>query len=108
MTRETFCNATQPGLEVSQIPNKTIVLPFDEATYLELLTDTAAYTAYVQSWIDAHPELFPATIGAGWSLNGFTRESVKQGIRLRRILTTADQEVWHIRPAFVMPYMTPT
>jgi hypothetical protein len=39
-------------------------------------------------------------------LNGFTRESAKQGIRLRRIITTADHQVWHIRPAFVMPYMT--
>jgi len=106
MTRKTFCKATQPGLEVSQIPNKTIVLPFDEETYPEFLTDNAAYKAYVQSWIDEYPELFPETIGEGWSLNGFTRESAKQGIRLRRILTTADREVWHIRPAFVMPYMT--
>jgi hypothetical protein len=106
MKRTTFCKDTHPGVEVTQLPNKTIVLPFDEATYPDMLNDNPTYKAYLQSWIDDHPELFPETIGEGWSLNGFTRESAKQGIRQRRIITTADQEVWHIRPAFVMPYMT--
>lgn len=106
MTRTTFCKDTHPGVEVDLVPNKTLVLPFDEATYDELLADTSAYKAYVQSWIDRSPELFPDTIREGWSLNGLTRESAKQGIRLRRIITTIDQEVWRIRPAFMMPYMT--
>lgn len=106
MTRTTFCKNTDPGIEVIQVSNKTIVLPFDEATYSDLLNDKPAYKAYVQTWIDEHPELFPDTIGEGWALRGFTRESVKQGLRLRRITTTADQETWQIRPAFLMPYMT--
>lgn len=106
MKRTTFCKDTHPGLEVIEVSNKTIVLPFDEATYPDLLTDKPAYKAYVQNWIDAHPELFPDTIKEGWSLYGLTRESAKQGICLRRIVTTADQEVWQIRPAFVMPFMT--
>ncbi|MCP4401977.1 MAG: hypothetical protein GY801_32345, partial [bacterium] len=37
---------------------------------------------------------------------GFTKESVKQGRRVRRIVTKADGEVWQIRPSFVMPSMT--
>jgi len=106
MKRTTFCKDTHPGIEVIEISNKTLVLPFDEATYPDLLADQLTYKAYVQSWIDEHPELFPDTIEDGWTLHGFTRESAKQGIRLRRILTTADQAVWQIRPAFVMPYMT--
>lgn len=106
MKRTTFCKDTHPGVEVDLVPNKTLVLPFDEATYDELLADTSAYKAYVQSWIDRSPELFPDTIGEGWSLNGLTRESAKQGIRLRRIITKIDQDVWRIRPAFMMPYMT--
>ena len=106
MKRTTFCKDTHPGVEVIEMPNKTIVLPFDVATYPEMLDDKPTYKAYVQSWIDDHPELFPEMIGDGWSLNGFTRESAKQGIRQRRIITKADGEVWHIRPAFVMPYMT--
>ena len=31
---------------------------------------------------------------------------MKQGIKVRRIQTKADNEVWQIRPSFVMPYMT--
>jgi len=106
MKRETFRKDKIAGLTVTQVPNKTIVLPFDEDTYDEFILDKSAYKAHVQTWIDVYPELFPETIGEGWSLHGFTKESVKQGIRVRRIVTKADQEVWQIRPAFVMPYMT--
>ncbi len=106
MKRETFHKDKIAGLTVAEVPNKTIVLPFDEDTYDEFIVDKSAYKAHVQAWIDAYPELFPETIGDGWSLHGFTKESVKQGIRVRRIITKADQEVWQIRPAFVMPYMT--
>ena len=106
MKRETFRKDKIAGLTVTQVPNKTIVLPFDEDTYDEFIIDKSAYKAHVQAWIDAYPELFPKTIGDGWSLHGFTKESVKHGIRVRRIITKADQEVWQIRPACVMPYMT--
>lgn len=106
MNRATFRKEDNAGLEVIQVPNKTIVLPFNEDTYAEFIHDKPAYKAHVQAWIDAYPELFPDTIHDGWSLNGLTRESAKQGIRMRRIITNADREVWHIRPAFVMPYMT--
>ncbi len=37
MTRETFCKEQCAGLEVLPLVNKTIVLPFDEDTYDELL-----------------------------------------------------------------------
>lgn len=106
MKRETFRKEHIAGLEATQVPNKTIVLPFTEETYAEFTEDKPAYKAHVQAWIDAHPELFPKTIGEGWSLYGFTQESVKQGIRVRRLVTKTDEEVWQIRPAFVMPYMT--
>ncbi len=106
MQRETFCKEQIAGLDVTQVPNKTIVLPFDKDTYPTFLANKPKFKAHVNMWIEAAPELFPETIGEGWSLHGFTRESSKQGIRVRRILTKADQEVWQIRPAFVMPYMT--
>ncbi len=60
----------------------------------------------INSDIETHPALFPETIREGWSLHGLTRESRKQGIRVRRILTKADGEVWQIRPSGVMPSMT--
>jgi hypothetical protein len=52
--------------------------------------------------------LFPhnINIAEGWSFYGFTRPSVKQDIKVRRIQTKADKEVWQIHPSFVMPYMT--
>jgi hypothetical protein len=106
MTRETFQKDRDVGLEVISVKNKTIVLPFDEETYDDILDENAAYKAYLNDSIERFPELFPETIGEGWSLHGFTTESIKQGLRLRRILTKADGEVWQIRPAFVMPYMT--
>ena len=106
MKRETFSKENIAGLEAIQVTNKTIVLPFEEDTYAELVKDKPAYKAFLHSHIKTHPELFPETIGEGWSCYGFTKDSVKQGIRVRRILTKADDEVWQIRPSFVMPYMT--
>jgi len=106
MKRAIFCKETSMGLDVIPMDNKTIVLPFDETTYAELINDKTTYKAVVNAYIAAHPELFPDSIRDGWSLHGFTKESAKQGIRIRRILTKADGEVWQLRPAFVMPYMT--
>ncbi len=92
---------------MTSVANKTIVLPFNEDTYAEFVEEKPRYKAFLRSHIEAHPELFPDTIGEGWSLYGFTKDSIKQGIRVRRILTKADGEVWQIRPSFVMmPYMT--
>jgi hypothetical protein len=107
MTRTTYSKTESTTVSVSSYANKTIVLPFDKPLYATVLEDSAAYKAYVSSWIETHPELFPDTIETGWSLHGFTRPSAKfEGLRQRRILTHADGEVWQIRPAFVMPYMT--
>jgi hypothetical protein len=106
MKRETFPKENIAGLDVVQVANKTIVLPFDKETYAELVAKKWAYKACVNAWMAAYPELFPTTISEGWSLYGFTKESVKQGIRVRRIITKADGELWQLRPSFVMPYMT--
>ncbi len=62
MKRETFCKDTIAGLDVTQVPNKTIVLPFDQETYPKFITDKPAYKAHVNMWIEAAPELFLFTI----------------------------------------------
>ena len=73
MTRTTYSkNQTADG---SKIPNKTIVLPFDEATYADLIADKVAYKAILPEQIHAHPELFPTTIFDGWDLHCLTRPS---------------------------------
>jgi len=106
MKRETFSHEKIAGLEATQKTNKTIVLPFDEKTYSDLIENKSAYKAFLKDCIETCPELFPKTIDLGWSLYGFTKDSIKQGIRVRRIVTLMDNEVWQIRPSFVMPYMT--
>ncbi len=107
MPRTAYSKDHTAGVSVTMMPDKTIVLPFDETTYADLIVDKAAYTAYLNEQIQAHPELFPLAISEGWSLYGFTRPSAwYRGLRCRRVLTRADGEVWLIRPAFVMPYMT--
>ena len=103
MKRTTYCQDGQRTLEATAVKNKTIVLPFEEATYSELLEDKSAYKAHILTLFHTYPELFPDTMRVGWSLFGFTRLSAKQQIRLRRIQTQPDQEVWQIRPSFVMP-----
>jgi hypothetical protein len=107
MKRETYCPEDIKGLDMIPVANKTIILPFEEATYEELITDKAAYRAFIMEQMHHHPELFPPRMKDGWSFYGLTRPSEKQhGLRLRRILTKADREVWQIHPSFMMPYMT--
>ncbi|MCP4405849.1 MAG: hypothetical protein GY801_52195 [bacterium] len=42
MKRETYCPENIKGLEMIPVDKKTIILPFDEATYDEFITDNAA------------------------------------------------------------------
>jgi len=106
MKREIFNKKKVTGLDTICIANKTIVVFFEEDGYADLVKSNHAYKEHLKAVIDKYPELFPDTIAQGWSLNGFTKDSVKQGIRIRRIITKADNQVWQIRPSFVMPYMT--
>ena len=53
------------------------------------------------------PELFPQNIVWGYTLHDILPPSKKMPeIRLRRINLGKDEEVFTIRPSFVMPYMT--
>ena len=97
---------THPTLAVATCANKRIIVPIDEITYPELVSNRRAYKAFLDEQIQIHPELFPPTIRDGWSFYGFTDPSIKQALRLRRIQTTADGEVWQLHPSFLMPYMT--
>ncbi|RKZ49198.1 MAG: hypothetical protein DRR08_31165 [Candidatus Parabeggiatoa sp. nov. 2] len=107
MTRETYTKETGRLKEIKQIANKSLTLPFEKETYAELLADKLAFKAFLVEQIKAHPELFPDTIHQqGFRLFGFVPESVKQGLRLRRIQTIADNQVWQIKLTEVMPYMT--
>ena len=107
MKRESYCPENIKGLEMIPVANKPLILPFEEATYEELITDKAAYRAFIIEQMQRYPELFPPSMKDGWSFYGLTRPSKEQqGLQLRRILTKPDREVWQIHPSFMMPYMT--
>ena len=75
-----------------------------------ILGDAKDFRKYLDGMIAQYPELFPVTIRQGYTLHDILPESVKMpGIRLRRIKVKANDgngdEVFTIRPSFVMPYM---
>ncbi len=106
MKRIPYAHDPNVTLKVTPYANKRIILPVDETTYPDLLRNRPAYKAFLTAQLQAHPELFPPAIQDGWTLYGLTDASTKQGIRLRRIRTKADGEVWQLHPSFMMPYMT--
>lgn len=84
---------------------KTICLPFaSETEYQETLKDKKAYRKYLNSSYKKYPELFPAEMKSGYTFCGFT-ESKKQELSMRRIKLKKNNEVYQIRPSFMMPYM---
>ncbi|KAF5412185.1 MAG: hypothetical protein C5S47_02020 [Candidatus Methanogasteraceae archaeon] len=65
---------------------------------------------YLDGVIEQYPELFPVMIQQGYTFHDILPESKKlPGIRFRRIkVKTKDgngNDVFTIRPSFVMPYM---
>ena len=94
--------ADQPNLPRG---SKTICLPFDEPSYSALIADPMAYRLHIQEQYAAHPELFPSAMEHGFELHDIRPESVKLGIKQRRIKLKATGAVYSICPAFVMPYM---
>jgi len=106
MTRRNYCKHENQILQTASVTNKTLVLPFEEETYTSLLQDKVGYKAHITALFQRHPEVFPETMSEGWSLFGLTRPSAKQQIQQRRLLMHATRDVWQVRPAFMMPYMT--
>jgi len=78
----------------------------DREEYASVLCDPEAFRRYLDRARALHPALFPAAIQQGYRMDDILPESKKlSGLRLRRIeLYTRD--VFTIRPAFVLPYMT--
>ena len=85
---------------------QTIRLPFEQAEHEAFLADKGVAKAQIDKLCKQYPELFPEEMADGYVLYGFTQESIKQGLRCRRIqLKTEDKPVFTIAPSFVMPYM---
>jgi hypothetical protein len=85
--------------------SKHICIPFEsEAQYQECVADVAKYRTYLTKMLQQHPELFPQVMGAGYTFHD-SYGSRKQRLVLRRIKLKATQEVFTLRPSFVLPYL---
>ena len=86
--------------------SKTICLPCDPERYPELIQNQASFRRFVDELHGRYPELFPAAMHEGYHCHDIRPESVKLGIRLRRIKLKATGATYSVCPSFVMPYMT--
>ena len=86
--------------------SKTICLAYKKEEYEKQMEDKACFRNCLDDQFKNHPELFPVAMSKGYDLYGFTKESVKLHIRLRRIRIKGEKAPLSIRPSFVMPYMT--
>ena len=93
----------------SQRGFRQIVLPMTKELFDELWEHADKTRALVDRLMEEHPELFPPGLREGYALHGFARPSQKlEGIRLRKIRPTGGGQAYHLRPSFVMSYMTGT
>jgi hypothetical protein len=67
------------------------------------MADVTKYREYLTQISQRHPELFPRTMGQGYTFHD-RYGSRKQGIVLRRIKLKATGAVFTLRPSFVLPY----
>jgi hypothetical protein len=84
--------------------HRTICLPVSEDAYAQAVNDPAKFRRMLDAAFQRTPELFPPIFARGYTLKD-DRTSVKQDLRIRRILLK-DNTAYSIRPSFLMPYMT--
>ena len=90
-------------------PGKRITLPIETEEYNRIVEDSHIYRHWLDEMIVTYPELFPANIGAGYSLHDDRSSKKLEGVRLRRICLKArsiegKKQVFTIAPSTVMPY----
>jgi hypothetical protein len=74
-----------------------------EAHYQDCVANVATYRQYLQTTYEQHPELFPQALQKGYTFHD--RYPVrKQRCVVRRIKLKATQEVFTLRPSFLLPY----
>lgn len=93
----------------SQRGERQIVLPMTPTQFRECWDHPDKMRQLVDGVMVENPELFPPCLRQGYAFHGFARASQKlEGIRLRKIRPSGGGEAYHVRPSFVMSYMTGT
>ncbi|WP_017327115.1 hypothetical protein [Synechococcus sp. PCC 7336] len=94
-----------PIVPAAKRGDKSICMPVEtEAQYQSLMENADACRSHLMQLWRRHPELLPAHFEQGFRFHSFVY-SRKLGLRMRRIELHATQEVYQLRPDFVMPYM---
>lgn len=92
--------------ETKKRKDKTICIGFpDEIYYESCMADKYEFRAHVDYSYEQYPQVFPPGFEAGYVLNGKVK-SKKQQIEMRRIKLIQNNEVYLVRPSFLLPYMT--
>jgi hypothetical protein len=88
---------------------RQIVVPMTRQQYDDAWRNPRSTRALVDRALADHPELFPAALRTGYALHGFARTSRKlAGVRLRKIRPAGGGPAYHLRPSFVLSFMTGT
>jgi hypothetical protein len=96
-------------LPQSQRGDRQIVLPMTRKQFDEYWDHPDKMRELVDSLMAEYPELFPPCLREGYAFHGFARPSKKlEGMRLRKIRSRDGGQAYHLRPCFVMSYMTGT
>jgi len=86
--------------------SKNICLPFEsEAQYRSLVDDAMLYREFLGQIYHQHPELFPTAWHHGFTFHD-AYQSNKTGHFIRRVKLKNTEEVFSVRPSFLMPYHT--
>ncbi len=85
---------------------KSICVTFcSESAYQEVVADQQKYRVYLEEEVSRYPELFPQGMKAGFTFHDMRASSKQPGLKLRRIKINESNEVYTVRPSFVMPYL---
>jgi hypothetical protein len=88
---------------------KQIVIPMTREQFDQSWHDARKMRNIVDDCFASCPELFPPCFRDGYAFHGFARPSKKlDGLRLRKLRPRGGGEAFHLRPSFVLSYMTAT
>jgi hypothetical protein len=96
-------------LSQSQRGDRQIVIPMTREEFDENWHDSQKMRTFIDRVMAQSPELFPACLRNGYGFHGLARPSKKlEGIALRKIRPTGSAEAYHVRPSFILSFMTGT
>ena len=96
--------------EPERTVSRRIVLPLDSEMYTEMMSCSHQAKSCIDQQLAEHPELFPAEMGEGYKLHGWTDPSKKMdGKQFRRIrLQNETKLAYTVMPCDILPYLTGT